>query len=405
MPRSQMLPPPDLLAALPTPATGAGVTLQQIADHCGVSKCTVSLALNGSPRISAATATRVRVTAATLGYNPDLHAGARRLAMRKQGKAPINRIVALFFPTPPTIGDSYFSQEFNGVMAGLLEEKFGLLALDSPSFAVAPAGDALWSAFTRGDVDGVIISHGTDKDTLCERVRANPGFSDRPIVHLISPTTKAQDLSVHADDTAGGYLATQHLLALGHRHVLQFVFPIHSGLEQPEHILRRQAGASRALADAGLAPDTHLYLYPLPVPQKWHDPALAPRYLASLTANTTPADPASHAFLAYLAAHPHITAIQGLNDATALRVWQILVQAGYRVPEDYSLIGYDDTDPMLDATGQNCLTSIRIPLQAIGREAARIIVRAISDSSSTPPAVTLPVDLMDRASTGQAPSR
>lgn len=370
------------------------VTLKDIADYCGVSKCTVSLALRDRPPISQETRETILAAAQRLGYEPGVHEGARRLAFRKQGKTVVNRVVALFFPSIPTIAPGFFNQLFNGVMEGLMAEEYGLLTLHSPSFLAASAESPLWSIFMRGDVDGVIVGHAME-DRLIERLRSNPGFGQRPIVKLINAS--APTAAVGPDGHQGGYRIAQHLLDLGHRHFLHLSFP--SGI--PGEVQLRLDGIGQALQERGLSPADHICCYQMT--RNWNNPSTAPH---SISGPPTPdfMDEHDRAFIGFLRQHLDITAILGVNDATALHAWHALHLAGFRVPDDYSLVGCDDTDPMLNASRENLLTTLRMPLQEIGLEAAHLIVRLISTPVSPPPALMLPTELILRASTGPARS-
>ncbi len=86
----------------------------------------------------------------------------------------------------------------------------------------------------------------------------------------------------------------------------------------------------------------------------------------------------------------------------ALHLWHFLLQEGYRVPEDISLVGFDDTDPMLDAAGQPLLTSVRIPLDDIGATAAELLLQLLDGASSETIHRVLPMELKIRRSTGPA---
>ena len=66
-------------------------------------------------------------------------------------------------------------------------------------------------------------------------------------------------------------------------------------------------------------------------------------------------------FVQYLKEHQEVTAVMGINDATAQHAWYALARAGYILPLECSIIGFDDTDPLLDAEGNNMLTSVHLP--------------------------------------------
>ncbi len=94
-----------------------------------------------------------------------------------------------------------------------------------------------------------------------------------------------------------------------------------------------------------------------------------------------------------------MTGILALNDACALNIWDTLQEVGVRIPEQISLIGFDDTDPYLGDGGRNLLTSVRLPLYDMGREAARIIMQHITGELTQHVERTFSVRLMVRNST------
>ncbi len=369
--------------------TGRPVRLQDIADHLGISKCSVSLALRGREPISLATRELVQATAAALGYQASAHESARRLSLQKQGKSHINHIIGLFMITP-TVAMNYFGHIYHGVLNGLMDEEFGLLTLHSTSYITAPDESSLWSIFTRGDVDGVIIGHSVSPD-LIDRLRANPGFGLRPIVRLMSGSV-TENL-VRGDDQQGGYLATRYMLERGHRYFLHFKYPY----ENPLEVIARMDGIREALREWRLPVETHLITFPNV--WKWNNPDTAPHSIEELS-GSLPNDVEAEEFIVFLRKKPQITAIFGVNDANALHAWRALHHAGYRVPDDYSLVGFDDTDSLLSLTRHNLLSSIRVPLLDIGRVAAHLAVRLVQSQVSEPTIQIMPLEFIPRASIG-----
>ena len=96
--------------------------------------------------------------------------------------------------------------------------------------------------------------------------------------------------------------------------------------------------------------------------------------------------------------HPEITAVMGMNDASVIYLWHLLSDIGWKIPEDISLIGFDDTDSMLDNTGRNNLTTIKVPLREIGRQAANLLLGSLAQSNVEKKQIILPVELTIRKS-------
>ncbi len=349
---------------------------------------TVSLALREDPRISRATTQRIQAAAKELGYDPARHDVARRLISLRYGTRASTRIVALILP-PKFARSAYFTAIFEGVLEELTAQQYTLVT----AYADAVDGTIvrLPPVFSHGDVDGLILTELPEElPPLLDHLRANTHFGDRPIVNLIHRVSACS--TVISDDETGAYHAASHLLDLGHRHLLQFVGNPLRDLEA-----RRLAGLRRALEARGLDPAAHLATYPLRL--GWTRPETAVKSLAELAA-AYPAATVDHDFIAYLRAHPEITALLASNDANALHAWYTLSRAGWRVPDDYSLIGHDDTEPMLDTYGENLLTTVRMPLVELGREGARLILRRIAADGDRDEHRVVPTELVVRRSTG-----
>lgn len=373
------------------------VTLLDIALHCGVAKSTVSLALRHDARVAPETTEKILAAASDMGYDPFYYDSARRLSHIRTGQGALNQIIALFFP-PHFQQQGFFSELFMGVMDGLMTEGFGLLAFDSRQFKEPNTDAAIWMPFARGYVDGAIFSHGIQwGEELCARLQHQAGFAGRPVVGLLNTLPGA--MSVLANNEAGAYASTSHLLQLGHHHLLLCVFP-----EKDETSHPRLNAIRRALEERGLDPDVHLHLYPINYLPSWVNPATAPKHLMALR-HAKRADQVTQDFIGYLRAHPEITAVLGINDACALHVWQAAHLAGLRVPEDLSIVGFDDTDGMANDAGENLLTTVRVPLRAIGQRAAQQIVQQLTGKKRGAKDSILPVELIVRRSTAAAITR
>ena len=134
-------------------ATNKMITMADIAERSGFSKFAVSLALRDDPRIKESTRAHIRTVAAELGYNPNHHAAARRMALRKQGKDLLNRTVALIFTTDST-AVNYFARLLRSVVLELSERRYSLALLLIPPHEEAPI--TMPDKFARGDIDGLI---------------------------------------------------------------------------------------------------------------------------------------------------------------------------------------------------------------------------------------------------------
>lgn len=350
------------------------VALRDVAKKCGLSVYPVSLVLSGKGGVAEATAAQIRAVADELGYRPELNQAARRLSLRKSGTPPLNRVIGLLLPSH--LGKvRFFFELFRGIVEEVSSHDFGLLVL--PSFDPVthhPLPLELPPAVWRGEVDG-LITHYRFPDELMDRLRHTPGGRAHPVVALSGRIVGAG--SVLRDERAGARLALEHLLALGHRRVLYLGRPDGS---YPSD--ERLAGYGEACAAAGVDPAGCL------VPVVITDDHLVEEPLREA-----------------LRRHPEATALLTLNDPNALHACYALERIGVRIPEDISVMGWDDTDPLPDAAGNNRLTSVAFDIAEMGRTAARIVIEALAAPDHPLPDVTTPARLSVRSTTAPPPAR
>lgn len=359
------------------------ITLKDIAQACDVSVWTVSSALRGDARVKPETAARVLETAERLGYNPAQNETARRLAMMRGGNDAryLNHTVAVFLPRH-YYQYTYFNLLCQGVMETLNHAGFNVL--------VTFLYGAIPTIMARGEVDGVILYGQVDPVTeTIAQLQQCPGFGRRPIISMIDPGLHVP--AAYTDDERGAYLATRHLLDLGHRHIAHFFHPWFTGFPQ-----MRYDGMCAALRKEGLDPEHHLhFLDLLPLDNPAAD-TISPKERASIE------DTGAHPLVHYLRDHPEVTAMIARNDRTAYRAWLILQRAGWRLPDDFSIIGFDDTDPIRDAQGNNILTTVRLPLVEVGHHAAQLLIDRLADQTLPMEHVMLPTELIIRGTTTPA---
>jgi DNA-binding LacI/PurR family transcriptional regulator len=147
-------------------------------------------------------------------------------------------------------------------------------------------------------------------------------------------------------------------------------------------------GYQRACAEYGLDPDAVLHLR---------------AYWAPYGKDPDARDWVWDALAQSFAAHPEITAILAESDHVAVQLYEALTLAGVRVPEEISLVGFDDTHVIANSSGENALTTVRVPLFELGCEAARLLLAILGGHAAPTTQVTLPVDFVPRHST--APPR
>lgn len=331
-------------------------TSRDIAREAGVSQSTVSRALRGDSRVTEETQRRVAEVARRLGYMPNR--AARSLKMRRS--QTIGVVVA-------DLRNPYFLE----VVDGIHDE---LHPADYRSFLVTDRLDygrgAELVEVLGGAVDGVIFASARSADA------APIGLSDRglPVV-LINREVEGRPFDrVLSDYGTGGALAARHLFELGHRRIGLITGPSTMAVFRD-----REESFRRVLSDLGAPFDERLRregLYTHQVGSQW---------CADLMRQPDPP-----------------TAVFCADDVVAFGALDAALQLGLRVPEDLSIMGYDDIEMAGWETFN--LTTIRQPMTDMAREAARLLLQRIGGlpSSEEPQRRVYPASLVRRASTGPA---
>lgn len=336
---------------------GGRVTITDVARSVGVSVATVSKVVNNRYGVAPETIARVQAAVDALGYETSLVARS----MRGQSTGNIGVLVSEFEP--------YSTELLKGVSEALPGTGYGLLAYAGRR----DAGDDTepgWerrslSRLARTLFDGAIV---VTPSTLIT------GSFGIPIVAVDPHSGPEGPNTVDSDNRTGARLATEHLLALGHRRIAML-----GGREDLESARMREKGWREALAAAGITPD----------------PALVRTvgYRADLAAQ------AARELLA-LPAHQRPTAIFSANDRSALPVLEVAAELGVRVPDELSVIGYDDIPEA--AAGRPPLTTIAQPLHEMGAAALRMLLDLLA-GAETERHLRLPTRLVERSTTGPAP--
>lgn len=342
-------------------------TLADIGRVAGVSVATASAVLNrpwGSKHISAPTQERVRTAAAQLRYRPNL--AARALVSRRMQTLGVAAVL-----------DSgelnhYFLEIFNGVVAAAAQRGQNTTAFTLRDWT--QAADRLCD-FCDGRIDGMILLGPT---FTREEVRL-PAHIPFVAIHANSPLPGV--VNIESDEEQGAFAIVQHLIARGHQRIMHLAGP--AGLLGAE---RRIRGYKRALAAAHLPLD--------------HDLLVHAGYTAAL---------GHDAMRAWLLEHPGEPLPHGVfcaNDAVAIGCSEALAEAGWRVPADISVAGFDDTFVARAVVPQ--LTSVRQPLREMGTRAVELLLACIDGSARARPSwlkpVVFPVSLAVRASVGAPPT-
>lgn len=339
------------------------VTLIDVAKRAGVSRQTVSRVLNGDPHVAEETRRRVEEAIRALGYRPNR-------AARSLARGQTNTIaVVVPYTAEYLFSDPHLLRFIAGVDQEANQRDFVLLV----SSAKSPHDLSAYERVAQlGGVDGIIV---------VETVPTAAGLDlllqhGHPCVVLGYGLRGADCYCVHADDFGGARLGTLHLLSLGHRRIGVISGPD----ETVVAIEARLQGVRRTLAEHGYRlPDEYVVAGDF-TPESGYEAA---RRLMSL-----PAPP---------------TAIFALNDRMAIGAIRYLKEAGYRVPQDVSVIGFDDV-PLAELFDPP-LTTIRQPALEMGQQAARVLFDLIRGYAPATRTLVLPVDLIVRKSTAPLEER
>lgn len=335
---------------------GGRPTLEEVAARAGVGRGTASRVINGSPRVSEATREAVEAAVAELGYVPNR--AARALAGNRTDA------IALVVPEPETrfFAEPYFSAIVRGVGAALADTDMQLL--------LTLAGNdrerrRLAQYLTAHRVDGVLLVAVHADDPLPELLEQ----LGMPCV--ISGARHANEplASVDSDNFDGARAAVEHLITRGRRSVATI-----TGRLEVYGAQRRLDGYRAALAAAGLPPDERL---------------IAP---ADFTE-----EGGARAMRELLARRPHLDAVFAASDVMAAGARRVLREADRRIPEDVALIGFDDS--VVARHMHPALTSVRQPIEEMGRRMAQLLLEEIAGRvGEEPPTVVLPTELVVRDS-------
>jgi DNA-binding LacI/PurR family transcriptional regulator len=334
-------------------------SIADVARLAGVGKGTVSRVLNGHPGVSEKTAAKVRQAIRQLGYTPNVQ--ARRLARNKSDLICFvlsNRDFLHEFHSLVLKGvESYCSQAGRDLV-------FALWRYDldgDPSSVVPPRIIA-----NRGSVDGVILAGANHIE--CVKAVERLGV---PCVafgnNLIGCTSVSEVDSVWYDEQPGTREAIRYLANLGHRHIrfaANITFP---------WFARNYRAYSEAMLDCGLAPA-----------------------LVSVNDSSDYVEIGELAVKQIIESGEPTTAIFAGNDVVAVSVIRALARRGIRVPEDISVVGFDDSPRSVECDPK--LTSVHVPKETLGAECARFLIEKISAPSKVSGARVIPTHLVVRGS-------
>lgn len=327
--------------------------LQDVAKKAGVSTATVSKVLSNTPYFTEETRERVMSAVKELGYMPNL--AGRALSTGK------TNIVAVVFPYifDPIFKDPLVMQILEGIEAQCTSHQHNIL-LSTPRVSAEAIDPHYLQLIRSGYIDGLIAIDNVPVASV-----AKPAI-ERNIPTVVIGYTDAQ-YSVRSDDRGGAIQLMNHVYELGHRNIGIITVPEATNFALDE----RMVGLKQVAEDRGLS------FAELPVAYGNYSTSSGVKATKTL-----------------LEANPHLTAIICLNDRMAMGAVQQAYQMGRHVPDDLTVVGYDNISassmalPPLTTVDQHALT--------LGQVASKMLFELLANTSAE--SVVVPADLIVRQS-------
>ncbi len=330
----------------------------EVAKLAGVSGATVSRVFNNLPVVDENTREKVLDAAAKLNYHPN--SNARRLInQRTQTLA----VIIPYIPKVRIFQKHYFAEILSGIAKASNDKGYDMLLQFYP--ISKNSEDSCLSIIHEKKADACLLMGTKIDDPFIYSLQKEKV----PFV-LINNTAGGMDVSfVDADHIRGAYEAVRHLLELGHRDIC-FV----NGPQEYSNSIDREKGYRKALSSAGIEPTSKMIF--------------TGRY-----SRTSGYELAGD----ILSVKSRPTAVFAANDRMAFGVFQGLRERNIQVPQDISLVGYDDSEvaTYMDPP----LTTVKVPLYETGYEAAAILIGILEGCIKAPVKRYLKTSLVFRKST------
>ncbi|MDY7039499.1 MAG: LacI family DNA-binding transcriptional regulator [Chloroflexota bacterium] len=328
------------------------MTIYDVAKRADVGIGTVSRVLNDSPQVSEATRRKVLAAIEELNYHPSPI--AQRLSLRKTFTIGV---ITPFFTRPAFVG------RLRGVEAVLAESGYDLVLYNVESTDKRDACFRELPISQRFDGLLLIALHPSDEDVAHFRQAGIPVV----LVDAYHPALS----HVVVDDVRGGYMATTHLVELGHTRIAYISDPLESPFRFTSS-LHRYRGYRQALDEAGIPfrPEYHLCAE--------HGEEQARDMTRQLLGLGEPP-----------------TAIFAASDTQAVGAMAAIRERSLHIPQDVALVGYDD----IEVSHYLGLTTIRQPFFETGVRGVAVLMQAIEQPPDEPLSIELPIELVCRRST------
>ena len=328
-------------------------TIADVARLAGVSKATVSRALNDSPLVSVGTRERIRAIAQEHGF--EMNDSARRLSRRQS-----NVVALVTYPYAPseTVPDDFVLEILSGLTAGLHADAYDLLLIQTLT------AETRWISryLESGRVDGFVLLAARCTQEHLSRLEGRGA----PFVVWGMPPDGRNFSTVTGDSFAGGRMATEQLVRNGRRRIA-FI----GGPGREIEVRDRFNGYAAALSAAGIELDESL-----------------------VTHGNWSAESGAAMIRKLVERDERLDAVFACSDVMAIAAIEELHAHGRSVPGDVAVVGYDDA--LIASHSDPPLTTVRQPGPLIGRLLAETLIRQLQTGAVTH--VSIPAELVVRAS-------
>jgi len=329
------------------------VTMRDVAREVGVSVNTVSRALAGKPDVNPQTRARVLEVAERLGYRPNRL--ARGLRSNKTGT--IGVIVT-------DIANPFFGALVKGVEKAARARDYSIILQDTDE-DYEREKEAI-QVMLAERVDGLLITPVQTRTETIEELKE----CGLPFVLLGRHFDDIETDYVVTDDVEGGFLATEHLIKLGHRRIAMINGPLHISSAK-----ERFQGYRKALDRSGVKLDESI-----------------------VSSGAITMDDGYRVSKSLLTRRNRPTAIFAYSDFVAFGVMKAVREVGFHLPDDVAVVGYDDVQ--LSSCLEVPLTTVRIPTEELGRKATELLVKKMNHELDKALVCLLKAELIVRQSTG-----
>lgn len=308
------------------------ITISDVAHQAGVSKQTVSRVINNRPDVAPETRKKIKALIKAMGYEPD------PIARSMKGNTHTIGCIT------PNLSDYNFSAIVQAAQSEARKNGYFIITANAETDYDVPP---LLKEMLNRRVDGLLVINPRDDN---RHLHLKPLYeTGYPMVYIKNTPAEDQVSAVCLDDEAGGYLATQYLLSLGHKSIVIIL-----GRENEECTQKRLTGYMNALREADLETDQRLIIH-----GDWS------------------AESGQNAIKKFLDYQVEFSAVFAQNDRMALGAISTLREVGYHIPDDVSVIGYDNLP--LTAYYDPALTTIHQPFEKFGQIGVQLLLEAINN--------------------------